>query len=463
MIDAQDLLVSVFEYLTFDECIQRIIYVNKTWYLSVITSERLWTQFFHQLFPFESIENNISVIKQVKCQVEYSKAWRDVLDRNPSFTYTRCHNESVKLVKHSSYNPYYNPLFITCSDYVFLWTMNKDKTVEKHTLIEHDDLVSKIRWNKDESDWLNVPKNIKDVPHLIVSASWDENVTIVKFTIDEDNNVSTLWKTTMEDVFADRVMCLSQLCALGDSILIAAGSCDFSIVLFELTEEKCSVKFELQGHTDSVQQILFLTPNLLASCSRDHTIKLWNCEKQECIQTIELDCGLYKLEYCDGCLSCGTYSGEVLIYQLEENILQELYSLDAHSGRITILKMKYIPSEDRVILATGSKDLTLKTWDLTTGDEIKSYYHNGIMTSCKFDQEKIVTGSYDEHVRIFYEFPSNESFNQHGRQSSRIYCDPVHSIEKDYKYEMDTIGSISYCRSQLVVGCGDGTVLIWCL
>lgn len=43
----------------------------------------------------------------------------------------------------------------------------------------------------------------------------------------------------------------------------------------------------LKGHTDSVQDISFdLTGKLLASCSADMTIKLWDFQSFECIRTM---------------------------------------------------------------------------------------------------------------------------------------------------------------------------------
>lgn len=43
----------------------------------------------------------------------------------------------------------------------------------------------------------------------------------------------------------------------------------------------------LKGHTDSVQDISFdLTGKLLASCSADMTIKLWDFQGFECIRTM---------------------------------------------------------------------------------------------------------------------------------------------------------------------------------
>lgn len=51
----------------------------------------------------------------------------------------------------------------------------------------------------------------------------------------------------------------------------------------------------LKGHTDSVQDISFdQTGKLLASCSADMTIKLWDFQGFECIKTMH---GIYCIFY----------------------------------------------------------------------------------------------------------------------------------------------------------------------
>lgn len=61
-----------------------------------------------------------------------------------------------------------------------------------------------------------------------------------------------------------------------------------NIVLFQVWDyETGDFERTLKGHTDSVQDISFdQNGKLLASCSADMTIKLWDFQGFECIRTM---------------------------------------------------------------------------------------------------------------------------------------------------------------------------------
>lgn len=60
----------------------------------------------------------------------------------------------------------------------------------------------------------------------------------------------------------------------------------------------------LKGHTDSVQDISFdQAGKLLASCSADMTIKLWDFQGFECIRTMHGKLGQSLLQHITNCFA----------------------------------------------------------------------------------------------------------------------------------------------------------------
>jgi len=340
-------------------------------------------------------------------------------------------------------------------------------------LIQHSDDISKIRWSTNSSDWLErAPNHLIGCSsdQIVVTASWDGTVSAVRFGLDENNQFHVYWRKTIDSIHEDRVLCLSEFCSLdsrGNDILIASGGCDSLINIIKINHDQCAPVQVLKGHDDNVQKVLFLSSQTLASCSRDATIRIWNLQ-QGCIQIINYDCGVYKLEYCPQMqyLCAGTYNAQVHVYQIVNSKAILLKDLKGHTGRIVVMKLKYLKNRkegDKLILATGSKDLSIKTWDLKAGTLLHNYdMHGGILTACDFDQEKLISGSYDQVIRIFHHYEREGDIRASTmKQLSRI--------DKGYKiltvdlflYQHDTITSLSYTLSQLVAGCGDGSVIVW--
>lgn len=78
---------------------------------------------------------------------------------------------------------------------------------------------------------------------------------------------------------------------LENNPILASCSSDRTIKLWDLTTGICTAT--LTGHTDRVESIAFCpnpaTPYLLASGSYDETLKIWDIRTGVCVKTLTLD------------------------------------------------------------------------------------------------------------------------------------------------------------------------------
>jgi WD40 repeat protein len=118
----------------------------------------------------------------------------------------------------------------------------------------------------------------------------------------------------------------------------------------------------LQGHTDWVTAISYLSSNinnisyqqLLASCSYDHSIRLWNARTGDCLKVLQYD-EAYLLDGLsfapNSCiLATGASNGSIYLWDVEQE--ECIKSLNAHTRSVRSVSW----SPDGQILAGGSQD-----------------------------------------------------------------------------------------------------------
>jgi WD40 repeat protein len=109
--------------------------------------------------------------------------------------------------------------------------------------------------------------------HLAAGLGYPDN-DINIYNINDGNLVSSLKGHTLD------VMDLVQLSA----DLLASSSKDLTVRIWNLTTNTC--KFILTGHTWNVNCLKQITPNILASGCGDKTIKLWDITSGQLIRTL---------------------------------------------------------------------------------------------------------------------------------------------------------------------------------
>jgi WD40 repeat protein len=164
--------------------------------------------------------------------------------------------------------------------------------LEFRRLVGHRDYVSSVGFN---------PTN----PSQLVSASWDKTIRL--WDVDSgkelkkleghspDNEECTCKHDAGEDEdgYEADLNCPVQghsdvvwSVAWGfDGKLLASGGAEHKIILWD--PKKGARLKTLEGHSDAVFGVAWSIDGLIASASRDRTLKLWNPSAGECLKTLE--------------------------------------------------------------------------------------------------------------------------------------------------------------------------------
>ncbi len=118
------------------------------------------------------------------------------------------------------------------------------------------------------------------------------------------------------------------------------------------------VKGTLKGHTDDVLDVLLITDDLLASASKDTTVRIWD---------------------------------------LTNNL--EKFKLTGHND--SVFSLKLITCD---MLASGSKDSTIKLWNITSGELIRTLTSHASFIYWSIDMlnnHTLISGSFDKTIKIW--------------------------------------------------------------
>jgi WD40 repeat protein len=194
-----------------------------------------------------------------------------------------------------------------------------------------------------------------------------------------------------------------------DGTKVATGGGDYKIHIYSLASlldahGECDVEpiRTLTGHTNDVHAVSFLDDQTLVSAGDDRTVRYWN-----------------------------TATGQTT------NVIL------AHDRAIPSLAS----SRSRGWIATGSRDNTVKTWDLRTGRLIHTLAHGGDVNSVAFspDAKYLASASYDGMVRLW---------------------DPASGkLHRELKGHQGRVFTVAFDPSgrRIISGGADGTVRMWSL
>lgn len=150
--------------------------------------------------------------------------------------------------------------------------------------------------------------------------------------------------------------------------LLASGSRDQTVRLWDLPTE--TLLQTCVGHSNLVNVVVF-TPDerLLVSGGGDNTIQLWDCSTGKSIATLTGHSGwvLALAITPDGkTLVSSSADGSIKLWDLQT--YQEYATLNGHLGWVSALAI----SPDGQLLVSGSHDRTLRLWNLETGECLHS-------------------------------------------------------------------------------------------
>ncbi len=185
------------------------------------------------------------------------------------------------------------------------------------------------------------------------------------------------------------------LTMLGDGRL-ASGSRDNSIKLWDVQTGQCVQT--LQGHSKEVTALTMLGDGRLASGSNDKSIKLWDVKTGQCVQTLKGHSShVYALTMLgDGRLASGSTDKSIKLWDVKTG--QCVQTLQGHSGTVKALTLL---GDGR--LASGSYDKSIKLWDVQTGQCVQTLqgHENVVFALTLLGNGRLASGSWDNSIKLW--------------------------------------------------------------
>ena len=230
---------------------------------------------------------------------------------------------------------------------------------------------------------------------------------------------------------------IQSVCFNSDGKLLVSCSSDLSIKLWDGERNYICVK-TLRGHDHNVSQVLFM-PSLIdkskeehiLSCSRDQTIKLWEISSGFCVHTFAgHDSWVRTIAVTSNgkLIASGGNDNNVVLYEVEGR--KQGLTLRGHEHVIESVAFSPVavgggggagiggasadgsesspppppPSNSYFLLASASRDKTIRLWNSSTGEQIHAFAdHENWVRSITFHRSSnyILSVSDDRTLRIF--------------------------------------------------------------
>ena len=182
--------------------------------------------------------------------------------------------------------------------------------------------------------------------------------------------------------------------------VLASGSKDESVRLWDVKTHRCLQV--LEGHKHNVCAIAFDDDNQhLASGSSDQTIRLWDVKTGACRHVLQgHKGGIFALAFAahDQQLISGSFDQTIRVWNLQTG--ESVKVLRGHTGGIWSVAV----SPDGQRLASGSGDQTIRLWNLQTGSCLNVLHeHTSWVTSVSFspDGQFLISGSDDRTLKVW--------------------------------------------------------------
>ncbi|WJW70108.1 serine/threonine protein kinase (plasmid) [Candidatus Chlorohelix allophototropha] len=187
-----------------------------------------------------------------------------------------------------------------------------------------------------------------------------------------------------------------------DSKMLASGSKDATIKLWDAATGK--ELRTLSGHSSSVNSVAFSPDGkTLASGSGypENSIKLWDTTSGKELRTLSGHSGsVYSIAFSPDGKSLASGSGDASIKLWNVASGKQLSTLTGHSS--LVLSVAFSP--DGKSLASGSGDNSIKLWDVNTGQELNTLSgHSFYVSSVAFspDGKTLASGSGDNSIKLW--------------------------------------------------------------
>jgi 2OG-Fe(II) oxygenase superfamily/WD domain, G-beta repeat len=184
------------------------------------------------------------------------------------------------------------------------------------------------------------------------------------------------------------------LCRLTNELFVSSSG-DNTIKICNLSGQ---VLKNLIGHTNWVWQVIKISDSIIASCSEDKTIKIWNTGFDNALETIDTASPTFSLAYNDALrqLIGGDLNGIISIRTLTSDFkVAENIEIKAHNGIIRTLKI--LSNE---YFASGGEDNKVNIWNTKTQACIFTYAHQNFVQSLELVGDNILlSAAYDGTIK----------------------------------------------------------------
>jgi len=214
--------------------------------------------------------------------------------------------------------------------------------------------------------------------------------------------------------------------------ILITGSLDSTIKIWDAnTLEHLQT---LRGHQDGVVS-LDTNKTYIVSGSHDNTIMLWNLTDFQRVHTLKGHGGWVMCLQCDNeKIVSGSWDSTIRIWSIK--LTKETKTLLGHKGAVTCLQF------DETKIISGSSDKTIRIWDLTEGNCLHVLTgHYDLIRCLRFDRDKLVTGSFDQSIRIWS-------------------LDTLKNV-KTLRGHIKGVRCLFFLEDKIISGSRDGTVKVW--
>ncbi|KAF8453577.1 WD40-repeat-containing domain protein [Kalaharituber pfeilii] len=229
-----------------------------------------------------------------------------------------------------------------------------------------------------------------------------------------------------------------------DGQLLASGSRDQTVRLWSVQRHEAINSFV--GHSSVVNSVEF-SPDaqLLASGSGDQTIWLWSVQRQQAIHTFQGHSNsVNSVAFSPDAqlLASGSDDRTVRLWSVQRH--EVIHTFEGHSNSVNSVAF----SPDGQLLASGSGDRTVRLWSVQRHEVVHTFEgHSDSVNSVAFspDAQLLASGSGDRTVRLW-------SVQRH---------EVIHTFEG----HSDSVNSVAFSPDGqlLASGSGDRTVRLWSL